>query len=77
MNEPEQLDDNAVRQLLTLIRDAGLCTDARQLNRVWRELTGYPRLGPCARCGNTHQRYGDNGQPLCPACRPTQKENPK
>jgi len=25
--------------------------------------------GPCARCGTPHHRYGEGGQPLCPACR--------
>lgn len=25
--------------------------------------------GPCARCGTRHHRYGEGGQPLCPACR--------
>lgn len=25
--------------------------------------------GPCAGCGTAHHRYGEGGNPLCPACR--------
>ena len=31
-------DTDAILDALTAIRDAGLCTDRRQLNRAWREL---------------------------------------
>ncbi len=32
------IDHDAILDALTAIRDAGLCTDRRQLNRAWREL---------------------------------------
>ena len=32
-------DFDAILDALTAIRDGGLCTDRRQLNRAWRELT--------------------------------------
>jgi hypothetical protein len=25
-------------------------------------------IGPCANCGETHQRYGKEGTPLCKEC---------
>lgn len=31
-------DHETILDALTAIRDAGLCTDRRQLNRAWREL---------------------------------------
>lgn len=31
--------------------------------------TGPPTVGPCARCGTHHERYGANGGPLCGQCR--------
>lgn len=33
--------------------------------------------GPCARCGALHHRYGEGGQPLCPACRTTLNPPPE
>ena len=32
-------DHDAILDALTAIRDAGLCTDRRQLNAAWRDLT--------------------------------------
>ena len=32
------VDHDVILDALTAIRDAGLCTDRRQLNRAWREL---------------------------------------
>jgi hypothetical protein len=72
----EPLPDVEVRDVLATLRDSGLVTDRAELNRAWRVLTGHPRLGPCALCGVQHQRYGDQGQPLCPDCR-TQPDNRK
>ncbi len=66
---------------LTAIRDAGLATDRRTLNRAYAQLTG--RLGalpdpstrgPCTRCHETTIRYGERGHPLCRRC---QRSNPK
>lgn len=46
--------------------------DARDVaftpEQILTVLINTPR-GPCARCGATHHRYGDGGQPLCFACR--------
>lgn len=61
--------DAHVLAMLTAFRETGLATDPDRLNRAWRALTGYPRLGPCARCSSMHQRYGEHGHPLCPDCR--------
>ena len=33
------IDHDEILDALTALRDAGLCTDRRQLNRAWRELT--------------------------------------
>lgn len=30
---------------------------------------GPPTVGPCARCGTHHERYGGSGNPLCETCR--------
>lgn len=36
------------------------------------DLTPASPLGPCARCGNPTERYGEGGNPLCDRCQDTQ-----
>ena len=33
------IDHDLILDALSAIRDAGLCTDRRQLNQAWRDLT--------------------------------------
>lgn len=33
------IEHDAILDALTAIRDSGLCTDRRQLNAAWRDLT--------------------------------------
>lgn len=68
MTSTRHAPDSHVRDALAALRDSGLVTDRKQLNRAWQALTGWPRLGPCALCGVPHHRYGDHGKPLCPNC---------
>jgi len=75
-----RVNDDEVLDALTALRDAGLVTHRLRLNAAWADLTGRKRppaarhsepsaVGPCARCGQRHQRYGNAGQVFCPACR--------
>jgi len=69
MSDDAFTPDAHVLAMLTAFRETGLCADPDQLNRVWRGLTGWPRIGPCTRCSVLFERYGDRGHPLCPECR--------
>ena len=73
-------NDDGVLKALTALRNAELVTDRTRLDTAWADLTGRKlppaarrsepsAVGPCARCGQRHQRYGNAGQVFCPACR--------
>ena len=68
----EQPPPDPSRWAMTGWRDAqGVSLTREQILAVFNASEG-----PCAGCGATHHRYGESGNPLCPACRPEPRVMP-